>query len=711
VPDTPLTRRGRGRIENGAGDLFSGDIVTGAHLKLGIDTGGTYTDAVLVDRDDLVVAAAKSLTTRHDLTLGIGAVLDGLPAALLDGVELVALSTTLSTNAVVEGRGAPVAVLLPGYGAAQVERSGLLKIFDADFVHVLGGGHDAAGAEVEPLDVARAKEIIHRLAGRVSAFAISSMFGVRNPLHEQRLRDLVRESCSRPVTCGHELASELDAPRRALTVALNARMVPVIQELILAVQGILADRAIRAPLMIVKGNGSLVNTETALRQPVGTVLSGPAASVVGACALSGAGNAIVADMGGTTTDIAVVSGGQAELCSDGVLIGDWKPMVEAVRVISIGLGGDSEVRFSGRTGIEIGPRRVVPLSLLGHLHRGVRAQLESQLHSEPARAHNRFALPLERNQVLLEGCSELELDAWQRVCEGPVNMDALAAADRGAARAVARLQRKGLVIYSGFAPSDAAHVLGLSGHWCGESARLAALVWARQMRHVYGLGRWQEGDAETPSRHVFERVSQRISRVLIEAGLHQHRRLQASEKQNLTGLLADLVFESSNAPARPLESGSLFHLRFAADHPVVAVGAPAPVFFPDAAAHLGAELRLPERFEVANAFGAVMGSVVQRAQATVTQPRHGVFIVHSELEPRRYGSLAEALEEASRLARDRAQEMARGAGAAEVEVTVHEESNHVRHDVDGELFLETRVVATATGRPAPGSAAAPGARV
>ncbi|MDX1380162.1 MAG: hydantoinase/oxoprolinase family protein, partial [Xanthomonadales bacterium] len=281
-----------------------------ANLRLGIDTGGTYTDAVLVDADNRIVAAAKRLTTHHDLTLGIGEALDALPAAQLGGVGLVALSTTLSTNAVVEGRGAPVAVLLPGYGPQQVEKSGLLDLFEADLVVTLPGGHDASGREREPLDLGQARTAIEQRLPRVSAFAISSMFGVRNPLHEITLRDLVREIGSRPVTCGHELASDLDAPRRALTAALNARMVPVIQDLILAVQRILRERAIGAPLMMVKGNGSLINIETALAQPVGTVLSGPAASVVGACALSGLRNAIIADMGGTTTDIAVVSGGQ-----------------------------------------------------------------------------------------------------------------------------------------------------------------------------------------------------------------------------------------------------------------------------------------------------------------------------------------------------------------------------------------------------------------
>jgi hypothetical protein len=137
-------------------------------------------------------------------------------------------------------------------------------------------------------------------------------------------------------------------------------------------------------------------------------LSGRAASVVGACALSGLRNAIIADMGGTTTDIAVVNGGQPELGSDGVRIGEWKPMVEAVRVISIGLGGDSEVRFSGRGSIEIGPRRVVPLSLLAHRHPEVEERLQAQLDNGPNRRNLRFALPLERNEVMLAVCTGAE---------------------------------------------------------------------------------------------------------------------------------------------------------------------------------------------------------------------------------------------------------------------------------------------------------------
>jgi N-methylhydantoinase A/oxoprolinase/acetone carboxylase beta subunit len=374
-------------------------------------------------------------------------------------------------------------------------------------------------------------------------------------------------------------------------------------------------------------------------------------------------------------------------------------MVEAVRVISIGLGGDSEVRFSGQTGIEIGPRRVVPLSLLAHLHPEILGCLEQQLINSPSRGNNRFAMRLEYNEVLMAECSAAELRAWEMLSDQPVELDEVVKRDREAVRAIARLQRKGLAIYSGFTPSDAAHVLGLCGHWSLQAAELAALVWARQMRHVYGLGRWREGDAETPSRHVFEKVSQQISRALIEAGLHQHRALDESEARSLTGFLADLVFESSDAPRKKLESGSLFHLKFAADYPVVAVGAPAGVFFPDSAAHLGVELSIPQHAEVANAFGAVMGSVVQRAQVTITQPLYGTFIVHSDHGPIHFSNLAEAVSSAEVMAEEKVRKLALDAGAVSVEVLLSSDDKHIHHDVDGELFLESRITATATGRP------------
>ena len=573
---------------------------------LGIDTGGTFTDAVLLDPARQVVAAAKSLTTAFDLSQGIGSALDRLPPEMLARVDLVSLSTTLTTNSVVEGKGAPVCVLLAGYDAAQIKSSGLVELLGSDAIVSLPGGHDAGGVALLPIDEALSREAIVRQAPRVSAFAISASFGVRNPAHELQLRALVESLCDKPVTCGHELASSLGAPRRALTAALNARMVSYVAALIVAVRQTLKQHRIEAPLMMVQGDGTLVNVARALKRPVGTVLSGPAASVLGACALSGRSDAIVADMGGTTTDIAVVRGGQPELSSDGAMVGQWRPMLEAVKVYAIGLGGDSEVRFGGGEGLVIGPRRVVPLSLLAHAHPWVLQVLERQQTEAPHASQIRFAQRLQSDPAMVARLTEDEFAAWERLASGPVDVERTNIEERGLSKAIARLERKGLAIYSGFTPSDAAHVLGLSSHWSVDAAIFGARIWARQMRHLYGLGTWALGDAIAPSRDVVDKVMATISQKLIEAGLNDAGQMNEANAGKVASLLTAMAVQGArdgkvDGAGAGTGAPSVFSLRFAPQMPLVAVGAPAGIYYPQVADGLGMALVLPPYAEVANA--------------------------------------------------------------------------------------------------------------
>ena len=140
---------------------------------------------------------------------------------------------------------------------------------------------------------------------------------------------------------------------------------PLLNDLLVSVRGTMAELDIHAPLMVVKGDGSLVSADFAAQRPIETVLSGPAASVVGAQHMGEAASAVVVDMGGTTTDIAVLQAGRPRLNKDGAQVGRWRTMVEAIDVHTVGLGGDSRVWLDTEGEIQIGPRRVVPLSLLG----------------------------------------------------------------------------------------------------------------------------------------------------------------------------------------------------------------------------------------------------------------------------------------------------------------------------------------------------------
>jgi len=257
---------------------------------------------------------------------------------------------------------------------------------------------------------------------------------------------------------------------------------------------------------------------------------------------------------------------------------------------------------------------------------------------------------------------------------------------------LASLERRGLVIFSGFTPTDAAHVLGLSAHWNVEAARLAALSWARRMRRQYGIGRWADDDAHGPAQDVFQRVVKAIATKLIEAGLHDSdsNRDPAQLAQSLAGLILQRGQRDVDC---------VFALNFSPDVPVVAVGGPAASYYPGVGEALGAAVMLPVNGEVANAIGTVLGQVVQRVHVTVLQPFRGCFRVFLPNGPKDYDTQDAAYAVARESAAQRAEQLALQSGAGEVEVVFEVDENRVDHDIDGSVFFEARITALATGTP------------
>lgn len=296
-----------------------------AKYLVGVDTGGTYTDAVIVEAEGhKVVASAKALTTKGDLAIGVTEAITQaiakLPANLApQDISLVSISTTLATNAVVEGHGSSVGMILIGFDAQMAERTGIARAFPGLPMAIIGGGHDHNGDEQSPLDIASLETAINAM--NADAFAIASAFAVRNPAHEHRARDIIVKMTGKPATQSTDLSSALDAPRRALTAVLNARLISRISYLIDAVARAMTSLGIDCPLMIVKGDGTLALAETVALRPIETVLSGPAASLVGAAWLSGHKTFIMSDMGGTTTDIGVLIDGQPRIAEEGADVG------------------------------------------------------------------------------------------------------------------------------------------------------------------------------------------------------------------------------------------------------------------------------------------------------------------------------------------------------------------------------------------------------
>ena len=340
-------------------------------ILLGVDTGGTYTDAVLVRNETDVIASAKSLTTRSDLAVGIGkAIKEVLGQAQVgpQDISLASLSTTLATNALVEGQGGRVGLIYIGFDARDLDTQGLKAALNGDPVICLAGGHDYSGVESRPLDEAALHSWLS-IGHGVSAFAVASQFATRNPIHEQRVVKVIGEVMGKPVSASHHLSSKLNGPKRALTALLNARLIGLTYKLIGRAESVLKNIGIGAPLMVVRGDGALIPSEMAKERPIETILSGPAASIVGARWLTGLDHALVSDIGGTTTDIALLRNGKPEIDAAGAQVGPYRTMVEAVAMRTTGLGGDSEVGFISDGllgGVKLGPKRVIPISLLAH---------------------------------------------------------------------------------------------------------------------------------------------------------------------------------------------------------------------------------------------------------------------------------------------------------------------------------------------------------
>ena len=657
---------------------------------IGIDTGGTYTDAVVVDlARHAIVAKAKALTTRGDLAIGVAEALSavlaatGAPEATARATTLVSLSTTLATNAIVEGHGSAIGVLLVGFDAAMVERTGIARAIDGARLCRVAGGHDHAGDEAAPLDEAAVEKFLHETQDAVEAYAITSQYSVRNPTHEQRVQTLVREVTGRPATISSDLAQALDAPRRALTAALNARIVSRIVALIAAVRAGMARHGITAPLLVVKGDGTLATAAQIAERPIETILSGPAASIIGAKFMSGLADFVVADIGGTTTDIAVLEGGWPRLDRAGALVGGHRTMVQAVDMRTFGLGGDSEVGLDAAGRIELRPGRIMPLALLGERFPGVLTDLRAALADPEGQPYaGRFALrPLGQSNPATTHLSAREAELLAHVGPEPT---ALGRILRGplARRTLDRLVALGLVTLGGFTPSDAAHVLGLQSQWSREAAFLGALLTVRATR-MLAIGA-EDDAAQKFAEDVFSAVVAKTGRVLIAA-------------------LAGVPTEGAEAFVAAAVEGrcrvGTLAVRLAPLWPVVAVGGPAPVFYPELGRRLECEIVLPADGDVANALGAAVAMIRAKAVVEISSSGVGEYRVHAGGKPLPMAGATAALQVAEQHAREIALARARAFGLRDPVVQVNIDRIDLPHTQGDAGLVAATVVAECFGMP------------
>ncbi len=660
----------------------------GKSFFVGIDTGGTYTDAVIVEHGShRIMASAKALTTKGDLSIGVKEALAAVVQKLPEGtgasdIALVSVSTTLATNAVVEGHGSPVGVFLIGFDGPMAERTGIARAFPGLPMKIIDGGHDHNGDAARPLDFAGLEREAAAMGAEVSAFAVASAFAVRNPAHEQQAREIITRVTGKPVTLSTELTALLDAPRRALTAVLNARLISRISLLIEAVRLTMSELHISCPLMVVKGDGTLARAEGVALRPIETVLSGPAASLVGAKWLSNLDSFIMSDIGGTTTDVGILRDGRPKIAEQGAEVAGWRTMVQAIDVRTIGLGGDSEVSLAPDGSVKLGPQRVVPISLLGQRYPEVIAMLEADLaDTEGGSQHGRFVvLPFGKSTPAeVSGLSQREIEMLSLVGERPKPLRKVALSS-GAQRAALSLRKKGLVQLCGFTPSDAAHVLGLQANWSQPAARLAAQL-AFRFRNM------KLGAAEQIKDFCHEIWSETVSlsaRAIVSAAVD--------------GSLEDNALVDAVCRGRPVVG--LATVSVSPTVPIVAVGGPARVYYGEVGRRLQCDVVFSEHCEVANAIGAAASLVAHRVTVTVEGDGNGAFRVHSAQGTQIFGTGKDALRFATTSAQSLVESLALSAGAIAPQISTDTKTYYLPDAVDENGLLKAEIVAEAIGRPA-----------
>lgn len=673
------------------GEATAGDDVPApevAHLQdgigLGLDAGGTYTDAVLYDfAAEAVTAHAKGQTTPHDPALGIAAALAALPADTLATVRLVSLATTFATNAIVEGRGCRVGLLLCGYDDWSLAR------LDHRPVRAIPGAHRADGTVLELLDDEAARTALADLVEkeRVEALAIVGVFACRNPEHEIRVRELAAP-CGLPVICGHELSNELGAIERATTAAINARIAPVVVELVDSVHRVLRDREIAAPLTIVRADGSLVDAAQACLRPVEMILSGPAASAGGAQALAGESEAIVVDMGGTTSDVVRLRQNRPVQSAAGAIVGTHRTTVRAPAIRTAGLGGDSHIQVDRSGRVTVGPHRVLPLSHAAAHHSGVADELAALERCELAE--------LLLLQPALLYCVRRE-DAAAQLALSPLEAALLAALRAGPRSALSlstalahphlsglptrRLEACGAILRCGLTPTDLLHADGTFTRWDRAIAEKALAMTAARA----GLS---VADLTARSR---EAIRHRLLRLLVAAGMEMQ---SACAEEEDDPVLARWLRCASTG-----ETDGVVTPQLRLTVPVIGIGAPAAAFVPDVAAVLQTRSTVPPQAAVAGAIGAITGSIVERVQLLIRPAAEGGFTLHAPEQTRSFARLEGAKEFARQHATDLVRRRALASGAGRFHIRLHLENRQGQAAEGGLVYIETRVSAEAVGAP------------
>lgn len=661
-------------------------------IGIGIDTGGTCTDAVIFDtKSHKVLSQSKTLTTKQDLKIGILTALSGLDQDLARDAAYISLSTTLATNACVEHKGGRAKLVFIGVNPAAVKKMGseygLPLMGDIYFMQ-----GDAGQEDSQQPDWKKFEEDIEKDFLEYDSVAIVQMNPKYNDgQYEIRAEKMIKKKLGLPCVRGYNLFQELNVQKRGATALLNARLLPVMEDFFDSIERSLTELGLDLPIVIVKSDGSIMSREFAMSRPVETLLCGPAASIIGAMELSKYQDALIVDMGGTTSDVAMVKDGIPVTSESGISIGEWKTMVKGVSIDTFALGGDSAVKYK-RGQLYLDNRRCVPLCMAASQYPKMRKALKTLvLMDRPFDypAHEFFMLV--NSPANLDKYTPSERKFIKALENGPlIYRDAAAAIGTSPhILNMKRLEDEGTVIRIGMTPTDVMHVYGDYAEFDSEVSELGAAYLATATKTA----------PQEVCREIYDLTKCRLYSNLVRIFMKYEtgRDLNLQECENLEKLTAYTFRHAGRSLAD-------FAIRpgFITASKLIGIGAPTKIFLKDVAELLGTEADFPQDGKVANAIGAAMGNISTECIVKI-EPYKGIkssyltYVISGGHDTFSLPDYDDALVEAKKTARQGAIERAHQQGAVEeVEVEIEvKENTYQRNEYASAEIIETLVIAKA----------------
>jgi N-methylhydantoinase A/oxoprolinase/acetone carboxylase beta subunit len=585
-------------------------------------------------------------------------------------IKIVGLSTTLATNSLLQGKGGDVGLIGIGWKPDPEWNLGCKRS------RFIKGGFDSIGRMLERIDENELKEAMEEITKDVDAVVVSGYFSVSNGWQEIEVRNALMKCTDLPVMMGQTFSTDLGIYERTTTAVLNAKLLTIINEFLDGIEKALDQRQIDANIFVFKGDGGLMPMDMARERPVEMILSGPAASLMGGKVLSGMDNCIVIDMGGTSTDIALMDDGFPRLNKEGAVVGDWRTRVKGIDIWTCGLGGDSNVVLDNRRNIKIGPERVIPLALAAMTYPGLSQKMidEKELNLYLPNTDNVTSRLTEREarvlRFVMANAPCTLYDVMKGIDDIPVVEHELNA-----------LRSRGLIIRTGLTPTDALHHLGRYVIGDPECSRTGLEILSA--RHYM--------EARKIAEDIIDAVIMRIGEELIKKSIVDH----GDQLPDAKGF-STLLRASAGAALLP---GMM--MKAIPDRPIVGIGAPAMEFIKPLEGKMSCQVIVPEGYEVGNAVGAISSLVSESVMVQVFLRDDKYFVFSPMSSPGQYSSLDCALSGARSIAENIVRDRIRSPFVEDVKVRIEtfEKRFADGYSQESKFVNWVDIRATATARP------------